>query len=584
MSNKENIEIQQDYELQVEMNRALTEGIHSAYYVDFDKNTVLLETLSNGIRDEFSDFIKHSDWTFSKFTEVYCQQFVHEDDYERMKLELNSEHVMERFKTQHSFYVQYRIKENPVYYGYFEMHAVDASKSADEHKAFFSFRCIDEQKKKEIEQQRELKIYADRAKENLDIINDLFVSGFWYEEFNEQGTVKNIYWSDSFRKILGFSDEKEFPNEVESFLNRVHPDDKTEALKNIDEFIKNKNGYDVTSRIMKKDGKYGWFNTTAKILRYADGKPRLIAGIIKDITESREKDFLSKIIASMVKISFCSYLMDFEENSYSRIQELKEIEDIVKDGPDLRSALKVWLDAVPIETKRIMEPFLTVESMKEHLKDKDKISFEFKGIHGVWTHTSFIVVERLENGDASKVIFMCEDINEEMNKRIQSEMELNKYYLMSYTDKMTGSLNRAAFMRDIEMYEEIGAEKIAVIYADVNGLKITNDAFGHDVGDDLIMNSVKILKKCFGRARDKIYRTGGDEFVILMTNVTEDEFEKSYSDLKNVLVNKKIMSVGGMWSETECDIDKLTRKAEKKMYESKNEYYAQHPELDRRKK
>lgn len=583
--NKENEDsIQQNYEHQVEMNRALTEGIHSVYYVDFDDDSVKVETLSNEIRNEFSDFINHPEWTFTKFTDVYCQQFIHEDDRERMIFELNKDHIIERFKRQHSFYVQYRIKENPVYYGYFEMHAVDVSKSADEHKAFFSFRCIDEQKKKEIEQQKALKIYADRAKENLDIVNELFVSGFWYEEFNEQGAVKNIYWSDSFRKILGFADEKDFPNEVEFFLNRVHPDDKTEALKNIDEFIKNKNGYDVTSRIMKKDGKYGWFNITAKILRYADGKPRLIAGIIKDITESREKEFLAKIIVSMTKISYCSYLMDFEGNSYSRIQELSEIENIIKGGPDLRSALKIWLDSVSVETRRLMESFLTIESMKENLKDKDKISFEFRGLHAVWTHASFIVVERLENGEASKVIFMCEDITEEMNKRIQSEMELNKYYLMSYTDKMTGCLNRAAFMRDIEMYEEIGAEKIAVIYADVNGLKITNDAFGHDVGDDLIMNSVKILKSCFGRARDKIYRTGGDEFVILMTNVTENEFEKSYSDLKDVLANKKIMSVGGMWSETECDIDMLTRKAEKKMYESKNEYYAQHPELDRRKK
>ena len=129
-------------------------------------------------------------------------------------------------------------------------------------------KYVYEQKKKEIEQQRALKIYADRAKENLDIINDLFVSGFWYEEFNEQGTVKNIYWSDSFRKILGFSDEKEFPNEVESFFNRVHPDDKTEALKHIDDFIKNKNEYDVTSRIMKKDGKFGLSDVAATVVNF----------------------------------------------------------------------------------------------------------------------------------------------------------------------------------------------------------------------------------------------------------------------------------------------------------------------------
>lgn len=216
--NKENEDsIQQNYEHQVEMNRALTEGIHSVYYVDFDDDSVKVETLSNEIRNEFSDFINHPEWTFTKFTDVYCQQFIHEDDRERMIFELNKDHIIERFKRQHSFYVQYRIKENPVYYGYFEMHAVDVSKSADEHKAFFSFRCIDEQKKKEIEQQKALKIYADRAKENLDIVNELFVSGFWYEEFNEQGAVKIFTGVTVLERFLDLLMKKIFQMRLNSF-------------------------------------------------------------------------------------------------------------------------------------------------------------------------------------------------------------------------------------------------------------------------------------------------------------------------------------------------------------------------------
>jgi hypothetical protein len=54
--------------------------------------------------------------------------------------------------------------------------------------------------------------------------------------------------------------------------------------------------------------------------------------------------------------------------------------------------------------------------------------------------------------------------------------------------------------------------------------------------------------------------------------------------LKDKLKKKDILSVGGIWAESESDIDLLTRKAEKFMYENKNEYYLNHPELDRRKK
>jgi diguanylate cyclase (GGDEF)-like protein len=59
---------------------------------------------------------------------------------------------------------------------------------------------------------------------------------------------------------------------------------------------------------------------------------------------------------------------------------------------------------------------------------------------------------------------------------------------------------------------------------DLNGLKVTNDAFGHSAGDDLLKKVTKVLKQCF-RQDDIICRYGGDEFVIILTNTDSSATE-----------------------------------------------------------
>ncbi len=63
---------------------------------------------------------------------------------------------------------------------------------------------------------------------------------------------------------------------------------------------------------------------------------------------------------------------------------------------------------------------------------------------------------------------------------------------------------------------------MSVIFGDINGLKLINDAFGHEAGDMLIKTTASILLKCC-REGDILSRTGGDEFVILMPRTNRDE-------------------------------------------------------------
>ncbi|MEA2015156.1 MAG: diguanylate cyclase [Actinomycetota bacterium] len=86
---------------------------------------------------------------------------------------------------------------------------------------------------------------------------------------------------------------------------------------------------------------------------------------------------------------------------------------------------------------------------------------------------------------------------------------------LSFYDKLSGVYNRAFFDNELERLNSSRQMPLSMVIADVNGLKIINDAFGHLRGDELIKKIASILKTCF-RKEDIIARWGGDEFSILL--------------------------------------------------------------------
>jgi len=129
--------------------------------------------------------------------------------------------------------------------------------------------------------------------------------------------------------------------------------------------------------------------------------------------------------------------------------------------------------------------------------------------------------------------------NSELNKQVivqQKELTSvkdNEKYLrkLAYTDGLTGISNRILFMMTFERELAITKrhdKQLALLFIDLDGFKFINDTYGHNFGDEVLIEVGKRLKKVI-RVYDIVARLGGDEFVVLLTNIT------SLSDCKIII-------------------------------------------------
>jgi diguanylate cyclase (GGDEF)-like protein len=141
-------------------------------------------------------------------------------------------------------------------------------------------------------------------------------------------------------------------------------------------------------------------------------------------------------------------------------------------------------------------------------------------------------------------------------------------------DAMTKVKNANAFMEmKIEMREN-PPSSLGVVFADINGLKYTNDNYDHELGDSMIIATANVLMKVF--PRDYIFRVGGDEFLAIEIGQTVDGFKKDVNRLRrNLLTDKSTsVSIGTAFGEgANVSLPKLVGKADKEMYAEKNFYY-----------
>ena len=141
-----------------------------------------------------------------------------------------------------------------------------------------------------------------------------------------------------------------------------------------------------------------------------------------------------------------------------------------------------------------------------------------------------------------------------------------------WQDSLTGLLNRNAYDSDVEQLRSADIGAVVCVYADMIGLHEVNNHLGHKQGDRMLCEFADTARAFFGD--DRLYRIGGDEFVIISSAHTEAQTRKQLNYMRERLHTQGCeISVGVASSESTSDLPKIVEQAENEMRREKKEYY-----------
>ena len=158
---------------------------------------------------------------------------------------------------------------------------------------------------------------------------------------------------------------------------------------------------------------------------------------------------------------------------------------------------------------------------------------------------------------------------------------LDRLRMLSSKDLLTGVMNRNEMNNYVDSLCNGGEEEktsVGVIFADLNGLKAVNDLKGHNAGDILLKNAAMVLREVFDES--SIFRAGGDEFSIIVTEITKEELDSKINDIRRASerFGNVVFALGGAVEDDSRNVRLALRHADEAMYADKKLFYEKNPD------
>lgn len=165
------------------------------------------------------------------------------------------------------------------------------------------------------------------------------------------------------------------------------------------------------------------------------------------------------------------------------------------------------------------------------------------------------------------VVLLMEDVSRESDDaRNQLALAHDRLKHLSLYDPLTGALNRRAYDEGAGL-ESLGGRFGTVLVLDMDNLKVVNDTAGHAAGDELLRRLVETLRRCV-RPLDRVYRWGGDEFLLLFPAAPPDEVARRVREALRAVPELEASLGVARFSGTE-DLPAAIERADRAMYEEK---------------
>ncbi len=569
----------------------LARHIQNVYLMDLEKKTARILKLDATYVD-VPGKETHEEFQLDAVIENWINNIVYPEDREKVSHAITIENIKKVFETKDELVGNYRSLVNgQIHYFQYTISRMDKYST----KAIAGFQntdhIIEEHQEIEKEKREKESAHQKEVEEQLEIINALSKSfrNVFLANLTE-GTARAIRLADNYN-VKAIRDVSNQTFQFDAVIDRwvretVHPDDKkrikeTLNVKTVRQIFEKQDSYVGTYRNIE-DGVQHYYQYDFRRVGDTDNVVvgfQLIDKIVEEQIENQKRERAleearlkeekehAEVINSLSTIYSTIFQANINTHEYEVLTSIplmmtvtarKGIFDDVKD-----ILIATFMEP---EFREPLREFLDLNTLADRLENVNTVATDYKAPTGQWMQARFIAKRRDENGRATETLYVARDITEERLIKAQAEH-----------DPMTGVLNRRGFDQILKSLEK-DKRNFALILVDVDNFKNVNDTYGHEVGDVILKRVSKFLAEGF-RSIDHVCRIGGDEFAVIMLDVTSDlgyTIEDKIGDINHQLATPKenvpavSLSVGAAFMDRENPGESLFKDADLALYYVKN--------------
>ena len=326
-------------------------------------------------------------------------------------------------------------------------------------------------------------------------------------------TTGRLIWSDEIFRLFEI-DPNQFSANYEAFLNAIHPQDREAVNQAYTRSLVSREPYEITHRLLMSDGRIKWMHERCKTDFDASGKPLRSQGTVQDVTLSKQAEIDLRIAAAAFDSQECMMITDAKSVILKVNQAFVETtgytaDEVVGRTPGLLKSGRHNADFY----RAMWETIKTTGGWQGEVWDRRKNGEEYPK----WLTISAV---KNDEGVVSHYIGAHFDITE----RKIAEDKINE---LAYFDQLTHLANRTLLMDRLKQAMTASSRNEthgALLFIDLDNFKTLNDTHGHDMGDLLLKQVAQRVLACM-REGDTVARMGGDEFVVMLANLSADEEE-----------------------------------------------------------